>query len=347
MFDLNTAIRRFDIVAYAKKHGAFQIQDYEWVMTCPTCFKEKLIINSEKRNWHCWVCQDYGVIHSSSGLKRTPLKGAGGLLDLIQLLESVDRVTAIRKVLAAGYMTANELARLPEGQDLTLALIQAGIDKPVVPIPWPVGCWSISEDIFTFYRNSLLSDFLTERGITTEDLKQYDLKFCGVDRYSNRLMFPVYEGGTLVYWQARAIWKPVTGEKYIKSLNPPKMEGAAVSSDVLMNLDCAKQYSRVVITEGPIDLIHVGPHAVCSFGKALYPTQVGKLLRAGVKAIDLMWDGDAFSDAIKAAQSLASLFDVRIVQLPADKDPGDFTREQNAWFLEYQARKLSGLEAIL
>ena len=173
----------------------------------------------------------------------------------------------------------------------------------------------------------------------------FGLRWCWHGRYAHRLVFPVYEDGRLIYWQARAMWNSIPGQRYIKSLNPPKTKGAAVSSEVLMNLDVARHFGRVAITEGPIDLIHVGPSAVCTFGKRITAVQVAKLVQAGVKAIDFIWDADAFVEAVHTAKDLESLFDVRIVQLPKG-DPGDFTREENAWYRD-GAQRLPGLQVLI
>jgi hypothetical protein len=183
------------------------------------------------------------------------------------------------------------------------------------------------------------------------------------------LFFPVIEGGRPVYWQARAMWEErehQRPERYVKSLNPPKphcglhpkhdldcapcqqmASGVAGAGDVLMNLERACQYKSVVITEGPIDAIHVGTDAVCTFGKKISPVQIGKLLAAGVKAIELMWDGPSPTEKLGAwpemwitAKQLVGLFDIRLVFLPQG-DPGDYTRDQLTWLRQHRYRRLS------
>ena len=167
--------------------------------------------------------------------------------------------------------------------------------------------------------------YMTYRGISTEDAKRLGMFWCDKGKYANRLIFPVWEDDKLVYWQARAMWD--SKEKgFLKALNPPKCPGTAVSSDVFMNLNSARFYPRVCITEGPIDCIHTGPDAVASFGKSLSAVQIAKLWRAGVRAIDLMWDADARESTLGIAPLLAQMFDLRIVWLP-EKDPGSYTRD--------------------
>jgi DNA primase len=178
-------------------------------------------------------------------------------------------------------------------------------------------------------------------------VKAFGLFYCDGGRYANRLVFPVFEAGQFVYYQARAMWKPRDGERYVKVLNPPKQEGAAVSSEVLMNLDQAVQYPRVCITEGPVDCVRAGVDAVCSFGKRLTYAQIARLLRAGVRAIDLLWDADARKEMMAIAPVLGALFDLRLVWLPAG-DPAEYTREQ-LQVMRQQAqpyRSIISLEAV-
>jgi hypothetical protein len=177
-----------------------------------------------------------------------------------------------------------------------------------------------------------------------EDARMFGLFYCDGGRYQNRLVFPVYENGRLVYFQGRAMWES-TDPKFLKSLNPLKEGGFAVNSEVLFNLDQARRYLRVAITEGPIDAVHVGPDAVCTFGKKISAAQIAKLLLAGVKGIDLMWDGPserephgAWPDMFAVAPTLATLFDTRLVFVP-QKDPGTWSRVENAYFRS-QARSV-------
>jgi hypothetical protein len=168
------------------------------------------------------------------------------------------------------------------------------------------------------------------------------------------LVFPVWEERRLVYWQARAMWdesEQPRGTSYVKALNPPKDVGA-VSSEVLMNLDVARHYPRVAIVEGPVDCIKAGPSAVCTFGKRLYPRQLGKLIRAGVRAVDFMWDGPtekepqgALPEMLAAIPMLAPFFDVNVVVLERG-DPGERTRAELDWYRDHRAQPAGRLSRL-
>lgn len=319
--ELRNAIQSFNLEEYVAGYGSDWVKQTERALLCPRCSKAKLIVNLEKRAWHCWSCEGKGA-------------GRGGLLDLIQLLEGVDRKQAFAKVLHGfhGHIDLDSI----DG----LQLLYAEAIPDLVEIAPPAYCQWLD-------RTGILP-YCQKRGISAWDAEQFRLMWCERGRYGGRLVFPTFEDGVLVYWQARAMWEqhenPAGAGKYIKSLNPPRAEGAAVSSDLLFNLDQASNYASVVITEGPIDAIHVGPDAVCTFGKRLFPAQVGKLLRAGVKTIELMWDGPserepqgAWTEMFNTAEQVGPLFNIRLVFLPRG-DPGDYTREQLNWFRQHSSR---------
>ena len=315
---LRTAIQNFDMAAYTMRHGAEPGKYDEWVMDCPKCGKKKLCVNIDDRTWHCWVCEQYSV--NAMG-KRRPICGAGGVLDLIQWMEDLQREQAIDLVMSGSMFAHVDIGMLPADElkdDILLTY------RPPAPIPAPVG-WKPATGVLPF---------CLKRGITDEDIRTFGLGWCDSGRCRGRFIFPVWEEGQHVYYQARAMWDPHPGETHIKALNPESTQGMAVSSDLLMNLDVARHYPRVAVVEGPMDLVHTGPDAVCTFGKKISSIQIAKLLRAGVKALDLMWDGPspseprgAWDEMRTVAPLLGTLFDLRLVWLPQG-DPGDLTREE-------------------
>lgn len=323
---LDRAIVRFDIGAYLKRFGAQIESKTEWALICPTCAKQKLIVNLTKKAWHCWYCQERSTV------------GRGGLLALIQLLENIDKSEAVKRVLAGfhDHVTLGEIGELQN--------VLAEVAQYVVPIPAPSN-WRYGSLDYTG-----ILPYCEKRGISYQDVVDYGLLWCAGGKYDRRLIFPVWEGKQLVYWQARAMWEGgQNGDRFIKALNPPKMVGAAGPTDVVMNLERARHYKRVTIVEGPIDCIHTGPDSVCTFGKKISPLQIEKMRQAGVQGVDLMWDGPtdsepqgAWPEMFKVAPTLSVAFgvDVRLVFLPKG-DPGDYTREQLRTIRQRNARRLS------
>lgn len=317
MSDIYELIRNFDIDSYLSDHGATQIQANEYALTCPICGKEnKLIVNITKKTWHCWVCEEYGF--NSEG-KRIPLVGAGGIISLIQLLDNCSKQHVLTLLKTEGFFGAVDINKL----DLVLIdqIISNDLEASAIS---PPDYWApITTEL----------PYMTKRGITVEDARNFGLSYCYMGRYANRLIFPVWENGKLVYYQGRAMYEAVPGSKFIKSLNPPKQANSAVSSEVLMNLDTAKKFERVAIVEGPIDCVHTGLDSVCTFGKKISFVQILKLVLAGIKKIDFMWDGPsatepygALHEMIQASNLMSGLFeDIKIILLPQN-DPGVYDR---------------------
>lgn len=328
---LDVAKRRFKLLDYIKGWGADRAQANtdEWVLTCPRCLKQKLVVNVATKMWHCWVCYQR-TLPDARGKWRV-IQGAGSVVELVSELEQVGRDVAMSRVLSGAHWARGEIEQLPA--DEMSAALQAGVaEAPTIGLP------ESAQQIVDADMPYLLS-----RGISQADVEQFGLFICRLGRYANRLIFPVYEDGRLVYFQGRAMRNAFPGEKrFLKSFNPAGETGCAPASDLLMNLDVARHYPRVAITEGPIDCVHAGPSAVCSFGKRLSMTQLGKLLRAGVRAVDLMWDADAVADMELIYPLLSRFFDTRLIRLPSG-DPGDFTREQ----LDAMRRQVSSTPSSL
>lgn len=321
---LNDAIRHFDLERYCEGKAATLVAAGEYLLFCPQCGKEKLTVNVKKAAWHCWTCDSGAQTGWGVGVQ-----GRGGLVDLLLKFES----WSIRQ--AAEYILANPRHRPLTIERVSGELVDIAIDELWVPPP--------IDPPFPSQSIAGILPYLQQRGITPHDVAMFGLFVCTGGRYADRLIFPVWEQNTFVYWQARAMWEAsdVPGRHYIKSLNPPRDDVHAVSSDVLMNLDQAACYPRVAIVEGPVDCIKTGPSAVCTFGKKMSSRQIAKLIRAGVQAVDLMWDGPkprepdgAMPEMRAVAPTLSGFFDVRIVRLPHG-DPGERTREELDYLREY------------
>lgn len=322
------AVDLFNLRAYVEAKGAKALNDHEYMLYCPECGKRKLAVNVERKNWHCWVCESYEL--GVDGRRRA-VRGAGGLFDLLQLLDGMSRHQAIEYVINATQAEKRRVFERLEHERTTPAVVKQQHIPHTRTIPYP-------EYATPFHGPH---PYLAQRGITPQDVQTFGLFFCSAGQYANRIIFPVWEAGGLAYYQARAAYDPAI----VRVLNPPAELGVT-SAQVLMNLNQAARHNRVAITEGPVDCIHAGVDAVASFGKKLSMTQIAKLYRSGVRAVDLMWDGPserepngALPEMEAAARTLSELFDVRLVKLPWG-DPGDYPRH------ELQQLRRSGEPAV-
>ena len=163
------------------------------------------------------------------------------------------------------------------------------------------------------------------------------------DRFRKRLMIPIRdERGRAVGFGGRVL-DPQDNPKYINSPQSALFD----KSRLLFGLDSGKAAIRatetVVIAEGYLDVIQAHQagyyNVVAQMGTAMTEAQLRLVAPRYAKKIVLALDADpAGQNAARrslevARQTLASDFagklavDVRILQIPAGKDPDDFLRE--------------------
>jgi len=344
--DLDLALQRFDLPAYVREHAASKVGRNEWLVLCPGCGKEKLSINTAEKRWRCFVCEQYG---KGADGRTHALVGAGGVVSLVRWLEGLSTRQAIQHIIASVRPTWGDPSHIPPLPELAAAPLDSGERMPC----------GLPENVVA--ADGTLP-YMIRRGISLADAQAFGLGFVSRGRgwLQNRLVFPVWQAGQCVYWQARACWDKeeherwFPGARFKKTLNPavyfcsrcrmpfpdnaircgvcnaPQQFGSA---DALLNLEQAATYPRVAICEGPTSAIRTGPSAVASFGKVLQPQKIALLIDAGVKAVDFMWDGPsatepmgAWPEMIAAAAQLVPYMDVRLVFLPSG-DPGEWSRD--------------------
>jgi len=133
---------------------------------------------------------------------------------------------------------------------------------------------------------------------------------------AGRLIIPVFNDGQLYGWQARSI-----------DGSPPKYLANRHSNihKTFYGLDLLKS-DEAILVEGPFDCWRVGPGALGLFGSSLSATQLD-ILKKRVNRVIIMLDGDATEKAKRIADKL-SFMPTRIITLPDNKDPADFSREE-------------------
>jgi len=313
-------LNNFPLVNYLLSKGAKEIKKNEFLLTCPTCGKEKLTVNISKKLWHCWTCVKY--IYDPWMQSKKTIQGAGSLLQLVILFEKISLPEAV------AFVTRYSAYRVEK----LLSFVDLKLDEKNVTVEAPeYKTMALPECSTPIDR---LTPWLVDRGISMADVKHFGLFTCTAGRYGSRLISPVYDNSRLICFQGRAMWWAHPKEKYVKALAPAHQPGYARTSDVLFNLDQAASYPSVAVVEGPIDTIHTGYDSVCTFGKKISINQIKYLLKYKVKAIDLMWDGislteptGAWIEMLCVAPLLSQIFDLRLVFLPKG-DPGSLSRGQ-------------------
>jgi len=203
-----------------------------------------------------------------------------------------------------------------EGPAPTLEEVEDGLSELVSDQVFPVV--SLPPEAFPAAQSQDAMWYLANRRLTSTEVETYQIHYCTQGLYQYRVILPCFIAGKIRGFSARA----VSPEALVKYLYPPGM----AKSEILWNLDRARQYGRVIITEGVFDALAVGDDAVASLGKFLSKGQRNILISLGIKEVVLLYDSDAHDAAYLAAKELSKYMSTKIVLLNQG-DPGDHSRD--------------------
>ncbi len=164
------------------------------------------------------------------------------------------------------------------------------------------------------------------------------------DRFRDRLIFPIRDvRGRTVAFGGRSL-----GDAEPKYINSPETP-TYTKGNQLYGLDLAREAIRregfAIVVEGYLDLAALVQHGfeqvVATLGTAFTPVQARMLARYTDRVL-VSYDGDS-AGAEATTRSLDLLlergFEVRVVELPAGKDPDDFVRDEGPEAYERQLRQ--------
>lgn len=211
--------------------------------------------------------------------------------------------------------------------------------------------------------NHACCNYIRGRGFSVQALdKYYGVMYCrkgkkfagGIYDTSNTVVFPVWMNGKLAGWQSRLMYNPDSipdsecgmmgfmqdGDgKYIR---PPKYftDPAMRKGECLYNFDLAKKSELVVICEGTMDAMAVGPCAVATFGKGVSIEQAHLIQDNWKLAAILLDPGDAELE-MRKLQGLIECIPSFVVDLKGYKDAGEAPSEE-IWNQIYAAAAAAG-----
>lgn len=137
---------------------------------------------------------------------------------------------------------------------------------------------------------------------------------------SGRIIFPIYYGETMVYWQARSIYEEVQ----------PKYKNPFVAKEgIIYGMEWINPKKEVVLVEGLFDT--PGMNAGAILGKRLTEGKILRLISAGVTSVVLYLDGSADvteEDIINNSKALLRVGIKCRVAFCSAKDPGEATLTQ-------------------
>ena len=259
----------------------------EAVFTCPSCnhHKKKLTLNLSTQKHQCWVCGYKG--HRA-----------------FKLLKVVDAPPAAYEALKEIDKQYNFKYNKP--QHTTSGSLQ--LPKGVVPL-------ISSSAILSRHANH----YLTQRGITQQDIVKYDIHYSEIGELKNMVVIPSYDSkGFLNYYVGRSFDK----NAYIKH----KLASATkdiVGFEMLINWDLP-----VILCEGAFDAMTIKRNAIPLFGKKISSNLMQKIIQSKAKSIYLALDDDALLDAFEHAKKFISLGKkVYLIEMDG-KDPNEMGFEK-------------------
>jgi len=276
-----------------KNYGQEQLQ-----VNCPKCQerdgllnpdgKYNLEINTAKRVFHCWKCQD------------PPFKGTLGKL--------------VRKYgTKADYQIYLDYAQL---FDDFSPKTESNYEDIIITLPKEMIPFS-SMDENNIEHLKAINYLILERGMTKETILKYRLGFCTEGYYGGRIIIPSFDkDGEVNYFQSRAYRKGLKP----KMLNPKLNKKKVIVNEGLLNWD-----STIYIVEGGFDYLSIPFNSTPLLGKTLGDALYRKLKEEKPNVVIIL-DPDAFKDALEIFYTINSIYagidqdKVRIVKLKGEND---------------------------
>ena len=313
-------------------------------------------VSPEKQIFHCFGC---GV--------------GGNVFTFLTKIEGINFVEAVQQ--------------LAERANIQLPTLENNVDSAKEALKAKV--YKVNEFAAKYYHENLYrpeskmaQEYIKKRKLSNETLKSFQIGFSGkfdelykelkkqgfedreilesglvnknergqyIDRYRNRLMFPICDvRGRVIAFGGRVLddSKP----KYINS-----SENIVYSKGRhLYGLNVAKKYDikkRLLIVEGYMDVISLHQrdihNVVASLGTALTQQQ-GYLLRNNTEQIILSYDSDEAGQTakVRAMEILQNMgCDIRVLQMEGAKDPDEYViKYGNARFQNLVDKAISVIE---
>ena len=282
---------------------------------CPFCHhhKKKLQVNLQTQQWHCWVCDAKG--------KR------------------------IQRLLKRLHVDSRKLKKIYEiyGDDYVVYSNNTEDEKVELRLPNEF-CSLLKEPkgkINPLFRKVM--EYAKQRGITTEDIRRYNIGYCDTGHYANRIIIPSYDSDNrLNYFIARSVFD----EEKFKYKNPP------VSKNVIMFENQINWNEPITLVEGVFDAMAVKRNAIPLLGKFVPKTLNDTIYKKGVKSINILLDEDAQEQALYYTMQFQNQGITTKNIKPSDKDASDMgfhevnsilKNSQKTGFGDIISQKLKGL----
>lgn len=168
-------------------------------------------------------------------------------------------------------------------------------------------------------------DFLRERGIDPDEVSRlWGVQGIGLaPKLAWRVFIPIHHCGEVVSWTTRSVSTSGSGAKYITA-RPDQEKYAGKST--LSGFDAAR--AAVIIVEGPLDRLRIGPGAVDTGGAAYTQDQLLQMTRFPVRYVAYDMDETGLKQGEKLVREL-SAYPGKTSRVFLDaKDPGECSEKE-------------------
>lgn len=247
---------------------------------CPFCHhhKKKLQVNLQTQQWHCWVCDSKGR-----------------------------KISSLLKKL---HVDAHKLKKLYEIYGDDYVVYQHDTEEETVELRLPNEFQSLLKN--TKGINPLMrkvNEYAERRGITREDIRRYNIGYCDVGLYANRIIIPSYdENNKLNYFIARSVYD----EEKFKYKNPP------ISKNIIMFENQINWNEPITLVEGVFDAMAVKRNAIPLLGKFIPKKLNDSIYKHRVKKINILLDEDAQQQALRHTIQFQNQ-GIEVTNIPPDK----------------------------
>ena len=252
---------------------------------CPFCHhhKKKLQINLKTQYWHCWVCD-------SKGRK-------------------------IQRLLKRLHVDSRKLRKIYEIYGDDYVVYSKDTEDEKVELRLPNEFQSLLKEpkgLNPTFRK--VKEYARKRGITTRDIKRYNIGYCDGGHYANRIIIPSYDNDNrLNYFIARSVFD----EEKFKYKNPP------ISKNVIMFENQINWNEPITLVEGVFDAMAVKRNAIPLLGKFVPKKLNDAIYKNGVTGINILLDEDAQEQALRYTMEFQNQGITTKNIKPSEKDAGE------------------------
>lgn len=262
--------------------------------------KQKLEVNIDTGEFHCWVCHVRGSnvidLLKLANSNQSYINEAKSVLK-----EAGKQIKDWDKVLKTENKTEKKSLSLPDG---FISLTESKKDR--------------------FWKKCF--EYALKRNISPIDMLRHNMGYVQFGPLSDRLIIPSYDrDGNVNYYSARSYRDDI----FLKYINANVPNHEIVGFELLIDF---KQPINLV--EGSLDAVSLGYNTIPLFGKNLSALLKQRIVENKTPEIRIILDDDAFSEALSMSEYLIKLgFPVKLVRL-GGKDPNLIGRFQTQKIIE-------------